>query len=497
MASAKFLHDQSLLDLGTDFSVPVVPAPFAKLKLRYLNHSLADELGLSRWSEEQWLQHMGRFEIISPQQLPEPLAMKYHGHQFRHYNPDLGDGRGFTFAQWRRQSDQTLFELGTKGSGQTPYSRAGDGRLTLKGAMREALCTAMLKSQQVDTSQTLCFMETGEHLERGDEPSPTRAAVLVRFSRGHIRIGSFERCLYLQKPDWILKLARYSLQNFYPQAWQNLVARNNLENNLGNDLGSTPEPDPLLLLQTLFSEFMQKAIATLASHMLSGFVHGVLNSDNINISGESFDYGPYRFLPHYDVNFTAAYFDREGLYCYGRQPESYHWNIQRLAETFQYAHSEFSGAPYLEQFAEIFNQQVTTQLLNRLALSPISANADKKLVELFFASLESTQKSIGFAEFFYHTTTAIESHQLPQELRQAVRDQDSLIEFFKLAQAHSDANASSATPTPSQMQSRPKLFATCPLIYSEIERVWEAIASNDDWEPFNEKLKELSSCDFS
>ena len=108
-----------------------------------------------------------------------PLALRYHGHQFQHYNPDLGDGRGFLFAQLYDLSDGRLLDLGTKGSGTTPYSRSGDGRLTLKGAVREALATAFLRALGVNTSKTLSIVETGEQLFRGDEPSPTRSAVLV------------------------------------------------------------------------------------------------------------------------------------------------------------------------------------------------------------------------------------------------------------------------------------------------------------------------------
>ena len=116
------------------------------------------------------------------------------------YNPEIGDGRGFLFAQLR-DDDGRLLDLGTKGSGQTPYSRFGDGRLTLKGGVREILATEMLEALGVDTSKTFSLIETGEELQRGDEPSPTRSAVLVRLSHGHIRIGSFQRLAALRTSD--------------------------------------------------------------------------------------------------------------------------------------------------------------------------------------------------------------------------------------------------------------------------------------------------------
>src|SRR5690606_20785295 len=144
--------------------------------------------------------HFARFKPL-PGTLPQPLAMRYHGYQFRAYNPDLGDGRGFTFAQMREAGTGRLLELGTKGSGQTPWSRQGDGRLTLKGGVREVLATEMLEALGVNTSKTFSIIETGEELWRGDEPSPTRSAVMVRLSHGHVRIGSFERHAFHEDAD--------------------------------------------------------------------------------------------------------------------------------------------------------------------------------------------------------------------------------------------------------------------------------------------------------
>jgi uncharacterized protein YdiU (UPF0061 family) len=128
-------------------------------------------------SDAEWEAHFARFEPL-PDNMPEPLAMRYHGHQFRTYNPDIGDGRGFLFAQVRDDKSR-LLDLATKGSGQTPYSRFGDGRLTLKGGVREVLAAEMLEALGVNTSKAFSLYETGEALTRGDEPSPTRSSVLV------------------------------------------------------------------------------------------------------------------------------------------------------------------------------------------------------------------------------------------------------------------------------------------------------------------------------
>lgn len=191
MFSKNYKPSQAWLEISKNLSDPVMPAEFPQSTLRYRNSLWGNRLGMGDLSESQWIEHFAQFKPL-PENLPQPLALRYHGHQFTHYNPDLGDGRGFLFAQLIDPKDGRLLDLGTKGSGQTPYSRQGDGRLTLKGAVREALATAYLEYQGVNTSKTFSVIETGEELVRHDEPSPTRSAVLVRLSHSHVRIGSFQ-----------------------------------------------------------------------------------------------------------------------------------------------------------------------------------------------------------------------------------------------------------------------------------------------------------------
>jgi len=174
----------------------VEPAVFPEHILRYRNERWAARVGLDALTDEEWIGHFGQFSPL-PGSFAQPLALRYHGHQFRTYNPYLGDGRGFLLAQLHDLRDGRLLDLATKGSGQTPWSRQGDGRLTLKGGVREVLATEMLEALGVETSKSLSLIETGEQLTRGDEPSPTRSSVLVRLSHSHIRIGTFQRLLYL------------------------------------------------------------------------------------------------------------------------------------------------------------------------------------------------------------------------------------------------------------------------------------------------------------
>ena len=173
-------HVPPLMKLADRFADPVIPASFPRAILRYRGQRWADHVALGGLDEAEWIAHFARFEPL-PDNLPQPLAMCYHGHQFGNYNPQLGDGRGFLFAQVRGD-DGRLLDLGTKGSGQTPWSRQGDGRLTLKGGVREVLAANYLEALGVNTSKPFSLIETGEELHRGDEPSPARSSVFVRLA---------------------------------------------------------------------------------------------------------------------------------------------------------------------------------------------------------------------------------------------------------------------------------------------------------------------------
>jgi len=183
--------DPQILPLAGWLADPVAPARFPQEIVRFRNDRWAGAVGMGGLTDAQWAAHFARFEPLAGN-LPAPLALRYHGHQFQSYNPEIGDGRGFLYAQLRDGAGR-LLDFGTKGSGQTPYSRFGDGRLTLKGGVREILATEMLEALGCYTSKTFSVIETGEELARNDEPSPTRSAVMVRLSHGHIRIGTFQR----------------------------------------------------------------------------------------------------------------------------------------------------------------------------------------------------------------------------------------------------------------------------------------------------------------
>jgi uncharacterized protein YdiU (UPF0061 family) len=260
--------------LGENFFELAIPAKFPNHKLRFRNNRASERIGLHKLSDDEWINHFGKFHAF-PDVVHDPLVLKYHGHQFGQYNPELGDGRGFLLCQLLDKKN-ILWDLGTKGSGQTKYSRQGDGRLTLKGAVRELLATEFLSALGVNTSQTVSIIETFEKLQRNDEPSPTRSAVLVRRCNSHIRIGTFQRLAYLNQKENIEILLHHVAKNYFPHI-----------NIKSNTKYSTEE---------IFLESVKNIAASMGKIIIAGFVHGVLNTDNFNVTGEVFDYGPWRFI---------------------------------------------------------------------------------------------------------------------------------------------------------------------------------------------------------
>ena len=362
--------DPLILELGGDFYDEVAAASFPACTPRFLNARAAATVGLEH---SDWAAHFCRFEPL-PDNLPRPLSLRYHGHQFRHYNPDLGDGRGFLFAQLRDEKGR-LLDLGTKGSGQTPWSRFGDGRLTLKGGVREVLATEMLEALGVQTSRSFALFETGEQLERNDEPSPPRSAVLTRLSHGHIRIGTFQRLAYFEEAENIDRLVRYCLEHLFDEP---------------------ADAGPL----RLFELVTERTAALAASYLVAGFVHGVLNTDNINVTGESFDYGPWRFTPEWDTGFTAAYFDHGGLYAFGRQPEAIQWNLAQLAGCLALVTDDHPGlSERLQGFAPAFHAALAAAMLRRLGLSPRDEDSDRALARAATAALAT--RKVGIDRFFF------------------------------------------------------------------------------------------------
>lgn len=392
---------------------------------------------------------MARFGLFEPftGSLPEPLALRYHGHQFRHYNPDIGDGRGFLYAQCRDE-DGRLLDFGTKGSGQTPFSRSGDGRLTLLGGVREVLASRYLEHLGVNTSRNFCLIETGEALQRHDEPSPTRSAVLTRLQHSHIRFGTFQRQAVLGQTHNLERLVDYCRQHFYPE-----VTR------------------PADLLRSV----AEASADAVASWMAAGFVHGVMNTDNMNITGEVFDFGPYRFLPHYDPAFTAAYFDHGGLYAFARQPEAMGWNLGQLAQSLSLIEEDAALIDGLSAYADTYGGALVRHVCRRLRVEPPQDGA------AFVAqTFECLRESRASWPYFFHDWAGGPSGSPLQDYP------DAIWKGWKTLHA-------SLIPT----DDRPDTDRPASLLYEEIGALWAPIAEADNWSRFRTKLTSFDRRNYS
>lgn len=447
-------------DLGAGFFDAVAPANFPSHIVRYRNQRWAKRVGLAELETEEWQNHFGAFKPL-PDNIDPPLAMRYHGHQFRHYNPDIGDGRGFLYAQLKDKQDGRLLDLATKGSGQTPYSRTADGRLTLKGGVREVLVTALLEALGVYTSKSFSLIETGEQLQRHDEPSPTRSAVLVRLSHSHIRFGTFQRQAFEQNKDRLWQLVNYAIEHYFPHL---------------------KGPDGEQKVEAFLLEVSNRSAVLVASWLAAGFVHGVLNTDNMNITGESFDYGPYRMLPIHDARFVAAYFDDNGIYSYGQQPTAVFWNLQQLAGALSELCDKERLIAVLETFPDRYRTALKDQTLFRLGLQQDDEASDFQFVGEIYAFMNASQ--IGFERFFFdwyggkYNRANLSPHAELYTNNRFALLKDKISTHSSLPSINPHA--------PYFTHGRP-----CTLLIDEIEDIWDHIAKDDDWTAFERKLNDI------
>ena len=445
--------------LGPLFADEVEAARFPRHTLRYRNQGAAAEVGLDALTAEDWTRHLGRMEPL-PRNLERPLALRYHGHQFRSYNPWLGDGRGFLLAQVL-DGQGRLMDLGTKGSGTTPFSRGGDGRLTLKGAVREVLATEMLESLGVLTSRSLSVFETGESLVRHDEPSPTRSGVLVRLSWGHVRFGTFQRHAWERSTKRLGSLLEFAVDNYVPEAREG-----------AGDLAAR-----------FLEAVAHRSAKLVAQWTLAGFVHGVLNTDNMNITGESFDYGPWRFLPYYDPSFTAAYFDHGSLYAFGKQADAVYWNLCRLADALVPLSSEEALAQALRAYEPTLHTASMDQLLWRLNLRTRGGEADQRVLAAVFAFLESSRVPWERFWFDWYGGTASRERALagPEAARYSG---DTFAAFIRAVDGYEVSE-------PERLSDPYFVDGPCSMEIEAMEAIWAPIAEQDDWSALDAKLSDI------
>jgi uncharacterized protein YdiU (UPF0061 family) len=296
--------DNSYARLPKSFYTKLTPTPVPSPKVIILNDPLATTLGLN----VNALQSNDGTAVLAGNQIPEgalPLAQAYAGHQFGHFNM-LGDGRALLLGeQITPQSER--FDIQLKGSGATPYSRRGDGRAALGPMLREYIISEAMHALGIATTRSLAVVATGESIIR---ETKLPGAILTRVAASHIRVGTYQYVSQWGTDEDLRTLADYTLQRHFPEV-------------------DADENRYLFLLQ----EVIKRQAELIAKWQLVGFIHGVMNTDNMAISGETIDYGPCAFMDAYDPATVFSSIDTQGRYAYGNQPRIAAWNLARFAET--------------------------------------------------------------------------------------------------------------------------------------------------------------------
>ena len=298
--------DNTYVRLPTQFYARVEPTPVARPRLIKLNRRLAVRMGL----DPDDLASPQGVEVLAGNRVPEgaePIAMAYAGHQFGHFVPQLGDGRALLLGEVIDR-DGVRRDIHLKGSGRTPFSRGGDGRAAVGPVLREYIVSEAMAALGIPTTRALAAVATGEPVFRETQ---LPGAVLARVASSHVRVGTFQYFAARGDAEAVRLLADYVLTRNYPEC-------------LDAD-------QPYL---ALLEGVVARQAELVAQWLLVGFIHGVMNTDNMSVAGETIDYGPCAFMDAYDPATVFSSIDRSGRYAFANQPTIAHWNLTRLAETF-------------------------------------------------------------------------------------------------------------------------------------------------------------------
>ncbi|MDO9589347.1 MAG: protein adenylyltransferase SelO family protein, partial [Brevundimonas sp.] len=298
---------------------------------------------------------------------------------------------------------------------------------------------------------------------RGDEPSPTRSAVLVRLSHSHVRFGTFQRAAYVGRPDMVEALVEHARSLYHPD-----VAA-------GDTAG--------------FLRAVVEASARLTARWIAaGFVHGVLNTDNLNVTGESFDYGPWRFLPHYEPGFTAAYFDQTGLYAFARQPEAVFWALTQLGGALKTVADAEPLTEALNGFGPAYIRELRAAFLARLGVSSLGEAADQRLLDATLALLREGGEALRWEPLFFDWFGGFASSARALQGPRGRLYQGEAFDAFRFALFEH------APDRPERLEA-PMFAAVEPeeMLIDEVEAIWAAIEADDDWSPLHGKLARLET----
>lgn len=337
--------DNSYIHLPSKFYTRLGPTPVSSPKMIIINHSLAQSLGL----DPDYLQSDAGVSVLAGNRIPDgasTIAQAYAGHQFGRFTM-LGDGRALLLGE-QVTPEGKKYDVQLKGSGKTPYSRGGDGRATLGPMLREYIISEALYNLGIPTTRSLSVVTTGENIIR---ETPLPGAILARIAASHIRVGTFEYISAYGNLDELQQLANYTIQRHYSHI---LSYKNRY-------------------LQFVI-EVVKRQAELIAKWQLVGFIHGVMNTDNMTISGESIDFGPCAFMDTYDPSTVFSSIDRGGRYAYENQPDIAVWNLARFAETLlPLIHDDQDEAVSLaneaiSHFYKVFNKKWLNGMRSKLGM---------------------------------------------------------------------------------------------------------------------------------
>jgi len=344
------------------------------------NAELKKDLGLENIDKQKLLDIFnGSLSIESL----KPLSMAYSGHQFGQYVEQLGDGRGLLFGQI--VSSAGLIDIHLKGAGKTPYSRFGDGRAVLRSVIREYLCGEAMHALSIPTSRALMIIGSDEMVIR--EKSET-AAILARTAKTHIRFGNFEYFHYNNKPEYVKVLADFCIDNY-----------------------STYFSKTKNIYEEFFRSVVKQTAIMIAQWQACGFNHGVMNTDNMSILGETFDYGPYGFMEDYLPTFVCNHSDHQGRYAFKNQPYIGLWNCSALGHALSSLISEEAQGEILQTYEEIFQSTLAKLFRKKLGLKQ-DQSEDAALIQGLLDIMES--EKLDYTNTFRNLTQALTNKVTPE-----------------------------------------------------------------------------------
>ncbi|MCW9015018.1 MAG: YdiU family protein [Gammaproteobacteria bacterium] len=385
------------LALGEGFYEKIKPTPVAKPELIKFNHELAVDFGLpANGMDESFLAGVFSGNLIH--ESSEPLAMAYAGHQFGHFNPQLGDGRAIYLGELDCADGGSL-DIQLKGSGRTRYSRNGDGRAALGPVLREYLVSEAMHKLHVPTTRALAAVTTGEQVAR-ERLLP--GGVITRAAASFIRVGSFQYFASQEDDASVKKLADYVIERNYPEVRE--------------------AENPCL---ALFEAVVLRQARLIAQWMHLGFIHGVMNTDNMSIAGETIDYGPCAFMDFYNHGQVYSFIDHQGRYAYSNQPNMGVWNLSRLAEALLPLFAENSDVAVslaqdiLEQYVHRYGNEWLAGFRAKCGLTAaagVKPEDDKALFESLLDTMAENQADFTLT-FYYLSQLNSQADEKDTKLR--------------------------------------------------------------------------------